>query len=47
MKRSANGKIIECTAEDFHRLGAGGGGVEIKHLHPTYPSDEERLAALR
>ena len=47
MKKEVN-SIVVFPAPVSHRLDAGGvGGVEIKHIHPEYPSQEERLERLK
>ena len=39
--------IVVFPASALHRLGTGGGGVEIKHTHPEHGSEQERLEHLR
>ena len=37
----------ECSPPAEHIVSGGGMSVNIKHQHPTYPSEKERLERLR
>lgn len=39
--------VVVFPAAGLHRLGTGGGSVEIKHTHPEHGSERERLEHLR